>query len=64
MRVPLDPHAGGVLVLGEVGLEGKGLAAAGTHKGLGVGVCLLVGPHVGLVRKGLRADATSVWLLT
>lgn len=57
-------HAGRVLVLVQVGLEGEGLAAAGTRVGLCVRVRLDVRPQVRLVRECLLADVTLERLLT
>ena len=57
--LPETPHAGGLLVLVQVGLEGEGLVAAPADKWLGVGVGLDVGPQVGLVGKGFVADGTG-----
>lgn len=51
-------------MLVQVGLEGKGLSAAGARVGLGVGVRLNVCPEIRLVRERLLADATLERLLT
>ncbi len=57
--LPKAPHAGGLLMLVQVGLEGEGLVAAPADEGLGVGVGLDMRPEVGLVGKGLVANGTS-----
>jgi len=49
-------HAGGLLVLVEVRLEGERLVTSGAFERLRVGVGLDVGTEVGLVRERLLAD--------
>lgn len=44
--LPHPPHAGGFLVLVQVGLQGKGLVASAADEGFCVGVRLDVGAEV------------------
>ena len=55
LQFALQSEAAGLLVFGEVGLEGELLPTPRTTEGLHIAVSLHVGPQVALVSKALSA---------
>ena len=63
LQFALQSQAAGLLMFGEVGLQGELLPTPGTTEGFHIAVSLHVSPQIALVSKALSALGAAEWFL-
>ena len=64
LQFALQSQAAGLLVFGEIGLQGELLPTPGTTEGLHIAVSLHVSPQIALVGKALSTLSAAEWFLS